>query len=149
MKKNTQQEKLFNFGISFLALGAFPLVWFLSQAILFRELTDLISRNMLVVIGLLVGSSFVFLLFAGMERLIKFAPIEKRDSLEAKMFAGPSLFMIGLFLFYPAIRTIYLSFKDRYGTSFVGFENYVWSFDDAEMLVTLRNQIIWLSLIHI
>ena len=144
MKKNTQQEKLFNFGISFLALGAFPLVWFLSQAILFRELTDLISRNMLVVIGLLVGSSFVFLLFAGMERLIKFAPIEKRDSLEAKMFAGPSLFMIGLFLFYPAIRTIYLSFKDRYGTSFVGFENYVWSFDDAEMLVTLRNQIIWL-----
>ena len=144
MKKYTQQEKLFNFGISFLALGAFPLVWFLSQAILFRELTELISRNMLVVIGLLVGSSFVFLLFAGMERLIKLAPAEKRDSLEAKVFAGPSLFMIGLFLFYPAIRTIYLSFKDRYGTSFVGFENYLWSFSDTEMLVTIRNQIIWL-----
>ena len=144
MKKYTQQERLFNFGISFLALGAFPLVWFLSQAILFRELTELISRNMLVVIGLLVGSSFVFLLFAGMERLIKLAPVEKRDSLEAKMFAGPSLFMIGLFLFYPAIRTIYLSFKDRYGTSFVGFENYLWSFSDTEMLVTIRNQIIWL-----
>ena len=144
MKKYSQQEKLFNFGISFLALGAFPLVWFLSQAILFRELTDLISRNMLVVIGLLVGSSFVFLLFSGMERLIKLAPRERRDSLEARMFAGPSLFMIGLFLFYPAIRTIYLSFKDRYGTSFVGLENYVWSFNDTEMLVTLRNQIIWL-----
>ena len=144
MKKYSQQEKLFNFGISFLALGAFPLVWFLSQAILFRELTDLISRNMLVVIGLLVGSSFVFLLFSGMERLIKLAPRERRDSLEARMFAGPSLFMIGLFLFYPAIRTIYLSFKDRYGTSFVGLENYKWSFNDTEMLVTLRNQIIWL-----
>ena len=144
MKKYSQQEKLFNFGISFLALGAFPLVWFLSQAILFRELTDLISRNMLVVIGLLVGSSFVFLLFSGMERLIKLAPRERRDSLEARMFAGPSLFMIGLFLFYPAIRTIYLSFKDRYGTSFVGLENYRWSFNDTEMLVTLRNQIIWL-----
>ena len=144
MKKYSQQEKLFNFGISFLALGAFPLVWFLSQAILFRELTDLISRNMLVVIGLLVGSSFVFLLFSGMERLINLAPRERRDSLEARMFAGPSLFMIGLFLFYPAIRTIYLSFKDRYGTSFVGLENYKWSFNDTEMLVTLRNQIIWL-----
>ena len=147
MKKYSQQEKLFNFGISFLALGAFPLVWFLSQAILFRELTDLISRNMLVVIGLLVGSSFVFLLFSGMERLIKLAPRERRDSLEARMFAGPSLFMIGLFLFYPAIRTIYLSFKDRYGTSFVGLENYKWSFNDTEMLVTLRNQIIWLVLV--
>ena len=144
MKKYSQQEKLLNFGISFLALGAFPLVWFLSQAILFRELTDLISRNMLVVIGLLVGSSFVFLLFSGMERIIKLSPIERRDSLEAKMFAGPSLFMIFLFLFYPAIRTIYLSFKDRYGTSFVGFENYLWSFNDTEMLITIRNQVIWL-----
>ena len=144
MKNKTQQEKLFNFGISFLALGAFPLVWFLSQAILFRELTEIISRNLLVVIGLLVGSSFVFLLFSGMERLIRLAPMEKRDSLEAKMFAGPSIFMIGLFLFYPAIRTIYLSFKDRYGQSFNGIENYSWAFSDAEMLVTIRNQIVWL-----
>ena len=55
MKSKSQQEKLFNFGISLLALGAFPLIWFLSQAILFRELTEIISRNMLVVIGLLVG----------------------------------------------------------------------------------------------
>ena len=144
MKKHTQQEKLFNFGISFLALGAFPLVWFLSQAILFRELTEIISRNMLVVIGLLVGSSFVFLLFAGMEKLIKLAPVERRDSLEAKMFAGPSLFMIGLFLFYPAIRTIYLSFKDRYSNDFVGIENYIWAITDAEMITTIRNQVIWL-----
>ena len=35
-----------------LALGAFPLVWFLSQAILFRELTEIVSRNVLVVIGI-------------------------------------------------------------------------------------------------
>ena len=144
MKSKSQQEKLFNFGISLLALGAFPLIWFLSQAILFRELTEIISRNMLVVIGLLVGSSFVFLLFAGMERLIRLAPLEKRDSLEARMFAGPSLFMIGLFLFYPAIRTLYLSFKDRYGQSFNGIKNYTWAFSDAEMLVTIRNQIVWL-----
>ena len=144
MKNKSQQERLLNFGISFLALGAFPLVWFLSQAILFRELTEIISRNMLVVIGLLVGSSFVFLLFSGMERLIRLAPIEKRDSLEARMFAGPSIFMIGLFLLYPAIRTIYFSFKDRFGQSFNGIENYSWAFSDAEMLVTIRNQIVWL-----
>ena len=42
MKKLTQREKLFNFGISLLALGAFPLIWFLSQAILFRELTEIV-----------------------------------------------------------------------------------------------------------
>ena len=127
-----------------LALGIFPLIWFLFQAILFRELTELISRNLLVVFALIVGSTFVFLLFWGMDKIIKLSPKENRESLEARMFAGPSLFMISLFLFYPAIRTLYISFKDRYSNDFVGFENYTWAFSDPEMLVTIRNQIIWL-----
>ena len=144
MKETTQQEKLLTIGISMLALGFFPLAWFLAQAILFRELTDQIPRNLLVVLAILVGSSFIFLLFFGMDRLIKLAPKDSRDALEARMFVGPSLFMITLFLFYPALRTIYISFKDRYSDSFIGFENYKWAFKDPEMLVTIRNQIIWL-----
>ena len=138
------REKLLNFGISTLALGIFPLIWFLSQALLFRELTELISRNLLVVVGIIIGSTFIFLLFFGMNKIITFADKDSRDSLEARMFVGPSVFMIGLFLFYPAIRTIFLSFRDRYGTSPAGIENYLWAFSDPEMLVTIRNQIIWL-----
>ena len=144
MKEKTQREKLLNFGISSLALGIFPLIWFLSQALLFRELTELISRNLLVVVGIIIGSTFIFLLFFGMNKIIAFADKDSRDSLEARMFVGPSVFMIGLFLFYPAIRTIFLSFRDRYGTSPAGFDNYFWAFSDPEMLVTIRNQIIWL-----
>jgi len=144
MKEKTQQQKLMSFGISMLALGIFPLTWFLFQAILFRELTDAISRNLLVVIAIIVGSTFIFLLFIGMDKIIKFSPKENRDTLEARMFAGPSIFMIGLFLFYPALRTLYISFKDRYSNEFVGFENYKWAFTDSEMIVTIRNQIIWL-----
>lgn len=144
MKSKTQREKLLNFGISSLALGIFPLIWFLSQAILFRELTDIISRNLLVVVGIIIGSTFIFLLFFGMNKIITYADRDSRDSLEARMFVGPSVFMIGLFLFYPAIRTIFLSFRDRYGTSPAGFDNYLWAISDPEMLVTIRNQIIWL-----
>ena len=47
MKNKTQQEKLLRFGISSLALVVFPLIWFLSQAILFRELTEQLTRNIL------------------------------------------------------------------------------------------------------
>jgi alpha-glucoside transport system permease protein len=79
-----------------------------------------------------------------MDKIIQLSPIDNRESLEARMFAGPSLFMISLFLFYPAIRTLYISFKDRYSNDFIGFENYKWAFSDPEMLVTIRNQIIWL-----
>ena len=144
MRESTQQEKLMSIGISMLALGIFPLIWFLSQALLFRELTDAISRNLLVVFALIIGSSFIFFLFLGMDKIIKLAPKDNRDALEARMFVGPSLFMISLFLFYPAVRTIYISFKDRYSKDFIGFENYKWAFSDPEMIVTIRNQIIWL-----
>ena len=144
MREQTQQEKLMSIGISMLALGIFPLIWFLSQAILFRELTDAISRNLLVVVALIIGSSFIFLLFLGMDKIIKLAPKDNRDALEARMFVGPSLFMIALFLFYPALRTFYISFKDRYSNDFVGLDNYKWAFTDPEMIVTIRNQIVWL-----
>jgi alpha-glucoside transport system permease protein len=52
--------------------------------------------------------------------------------------------MILLFLFYQAVRTFYLSFKDRYSQEFVGLENYRWAFTDTEMIVTIRNQVLWL-----
>ena len=74
MREVTQQEKLMSIGISMLALGIFPLIWFLSQALLFRELTDAISRNLLVVFALIIGSSFIFFLFLGMDKIIKLAP---------------------------------------------------------------------------
>ena len=144
MKQKTQEKKLFTYGISTLALGIFPLFWFLSQAILFRELTDLVTRNVLVLIAIPLGSTFIFLLFLGMDKLIKLVPKDSREVLEARMFVGPAIFMIGLFLFYPAIRTIYLSFKDRYSNDFVGIDNYIWAFTDAEMITTIRNQIVWL-----
>ena len=134
MKQNTQEKKLFNFGISTLALAIFPLFWFLSQAILFRELTEIVTRNILVLIAIPLGSTFIFLLFIGMNKLINYAPKDSRDVLEARMFVGPSIFMIGLFLFYPAVRTFYLSFKDRYSNDFVGFENYVWAVTDLSLI---------------
>jgi len=139
-----KQSKYLTFGISTLALVVFPLLWFLSQAILFRELTEQLARNIVVLIAIPFGSTFIFLLFLGMNKLIHLAPKDTRDSLEARMFVGPSLFMIGLFLFYPSLRTIFLSFKDRYSQEFVGFDNYLWAFTDAEMITTIRNQIIWL-----
>ena len=78
MKQQTQQEKLKSIGISMLALGFFPLIWFLFQAILFRELTEIISRNLLVVFALIIGSTFVFLLFLGMDKIIKLSEHFKR-----------------------------------------------------------------------
>ena len=53
----------------------------------------------------------------------------KRFSVEPYLFLVPSLLIFGIFLFYPFVKTIYLSFykTDKMGLpkKFVGFENYV------------------------
>ena len=46
--------------------------WFLSQAILFRELTKFLPRPVLVILAIIVGSTFIFLLYLGMNKLINF-----------------------------------------------------------------------------
>ena len=94
--------------------------------------------------AILVGSSFIFILYLGMNKLISYAPNQYQEALFGAMFVGPAIFLLSLFLFYPAIRTIYLSFFDNRGENFIGFENYKWSITDPSMLITIRNQIFWL-----
>jgi len=79
-----------------------------------------------------------------MNKLISYAPLSQHEGLYGAMFAGPAIFLLFLFLFYPAIRTVFLSFFDKRGQNFIGIENYIWSITDEKMLITIRNQFIWL-----
>ena len=87
MKNNNKlSDRLLVNGIRLLALGFFPLIWFLFQAILFRELTEILPRSILVLLAILIGSSFIFLLYFGMNWLIGFAPKISQEGLFAGMF---------------------------------------------------------------
>lgn len=64
------------------------------------------------------------------------------------LFLIPSLFFFGLFVLYPAIKSIYISFYRWDGISpamkFVGLSNYKeLFFDDPYFLNALKNNIIW------
>ena len=144
MSVKSDSSKLLIFGVRIVAFSIFPLIWFLSQAILFREITNRIPRSLLIFLAILIGSSFIFILYAGMNKIISYAPKQYQEGLYGAMFVGPALFLLGLFLLYPAIRTIYLSFRDKWGENSVGLDNYVWAFSDKIMLITIRNQFIWL-----
>ena len=70
MSVKSDSNKLLSFGVRIIAFSIFPLIWFLSQAILFRELTEVLSRTALIIVAILVGSTFIFLLYLGMNKLI-------------------------------------------------------------------------------
>ncbi|GEP38011.1 ABC transporter [Nocardioides psychrotolerans] len=68
------------------------------------------------------------------------------ERLQTAAFLAPSLLLIAAGLLYPAIKTIYQSFYDAAGTTFVGLDNYQTIVTDGDQLQVLRNTAIWVVL---
>ena len=52
-----------------------------------------------------------------------------------------------MFLIYPVINTILISFKDARSQDFVGLDNYKFVFTDESMLRSIRNSALWIVLV--
>ncbi|MBI4639966.1 MAG: sugar ABC transporter permease [Candidatus Tectomicrobia bacterium] len=58
----------------------------------------------------------------------------------------PTFFFVGVFLIYPVIHTVSLSFFNHDSTSFAGLSNYIDLFSHSETLLVFRNNLLWLTL---
>ncbi len=67
-----------------------------------------------------------------------------REAIRPWLFVGPALILLTLFLVYPAIQTVILSFFDRRGSTFVGLSNYEWAFNDSDFRQSIGNNVLWL-----
>ena len=63
------------------------------------------------------------------------------------LFIGPALLILLVYLIYPVVQTLILSFQDRAGENFVGFDNYVWAFGDREFRASIFNNLLWLLVV--
>jgi alpha-glucoside transport system permease protein len=70
-----------------------------------------------------------------------------REGIRPWLFVGPALILLAIYLVYPAIQTIWLSFFDDLSREFVGFDNYTWAFGDDGFLLSLRNNLLWLIIV--
>ena len=93
MSIKSDSNKLLSFGVRIIAFSVFPMIWFLSQAILFREITNRIPRALLIFLAITIGSSFIFFLYAGMNKIISYAPKSYQEGLYGAMFVGPAIFL--------------------------------------------------------
>ena len=62
-------------------------------------------------------------------------------------FLAPALVLLGVWIVYPAIRTLVRSFFDREGSSFVWFDNYEQIFTDDVIFKAIKNNAIWLGVV--
>jgi alpha-glucoside transport system permease protein len=98
----------------------------------------------IVIIGVpatVIGYVFVI------EQLLKLIPARRQDSLRPWLWLLPALLFLFVFLVYPTINTVVLSFMDKASKNFVGLNNYNYFITSPDTLISLRNNIIWLVLL--
>lgn len=125
-----------------IAVGAFlALSWSIS---LMRD--EEAPRLLVVLVALAVGVLGVWAFFWIANALIAALPPNIREWIRPYIFVGPAIVVLIVYLVYPAINTIYLSFLDARSEGFVGLDNYVFAFTDKNMHIAFRNNILWLVL---
>jgi len=69
-----------------------------------------------------------------------------KEHVQPFVFIGPAVGLLAWLLFIPSIRTLYLSFFDARGRTFVGLANYATVFTERTLLFALRNNVYWVVL---
>ena len=77
------------------------------------------------------------------ERLIQVLPEKRQGRVRPWFWIAPALLFLFVFLIYPTINTIVLSFLDGQSKNFVGFDNYLWFIQDRGTIEALRNSVLW------
>lgn len=67
----------------------------------------------------------------------------RADRRVAFAYLAPTILMLAVGLIYPGLRTIYQSFFNDTGDTFIGVDNYLTIFTTRDQLTVLRNTILW------
>ena len=129
------------------AAGLFAgVVFFLFLAFLFMRDSGA-PKALTAVVALLIGIGGVWGLFYAGNGVIDALPRRLRDATRPWLFVGPAILILCIYIVFPAVRTIWISFFDRTSRVFVGFANYAYIITDPEMLLVLRNTLLWVLLV--
>jgi alpha-glucoside transport system permease protein len=105
------------------------------------------NRVVIVAVAIVVGAGGVFFLFAASNRAVDWLPSRLSEGVRPYVFVGPALVILSVFLVYPVINTIVLSFKDSQSVEFVGLDNFRFVFTDDSMLRAIRNTAGWIVIV--
>ena len=75
--------------------------------------------------------------------------LNRRAVIRPWLFLGPALLLLGVYLVYPVVATVILSFYGRSGDVFVGLANYRWAISDAGFRQSIFNNFLWLLVVPV
>lgn len=101
-----------------------------------------INTLLTVVGGVGVALALFWLLNLMSERL----PGQWEGRIKPFLYLLPAIAVIGVFLIYPALRTIQYSFADATSSKYVGFKNYTALLKQHDFQITLVNTLLWIAI---
>lgn len=75
------------------------------------------------------------------------ANINRANQIRPWLFLFPALFALAIYLAYPVVATLWLSFHDKTGEAFVGLDNYRTMLGEPKFWESLRNNMLWLIVV--
>ena len=98
-------------------------------------------------IAIVAGVGGALLMYFVLNKLVELLPQKWEERVKPYVFIGPAFAAISLFLLYPAVRTIFLSFADRDSQGFVGLSNYTELLASPNFRSTLLNTVLWILIV--
>jgi alpha-glucoside transport system permease protein len=123
--------------VAFFAAGA---LW---QGFFYLRDSDA-PKLLIAVFAVVWASSGLTLFFFAASRIVESLPLRWAVRFQPFIFVGPALALVGYYLALPTVRTFVASLFNRDGSEFVGLDNYVTVFTEPSMLVTFRNNLMWI-----
>ena len=77
------------------------------------------------------------------ERLLSVVPERRRAAVRPWLWLAPGFAFLTLYLIYPTVQTLLLSFQNRDSSEFVGADNYLDLFGQGSFLQTVLNTALW------
>lgn len=103
-----------------------------------------VINALLAIVG---GVGGALLLFYVLNKLVEMLPPKWEERLKPYAFILPAVAAIGVFLIYPAVRTIILSFANATSTAWVGTKNYTDLLGSSDFRITLVNTLLWIAVV--
>jgi len=105
----------------------------------FMEISNIII-GLITIIGVpLILGIYIFL----SEKTVSKFSQKRRKKILPWLWLAPAIFLLIVFLIYPVVNTFLLSLMNSDSTEFIGIKNYIYIFTDDNMLIALRNNLIW------
>ena len=110
--------------------------------------------NIISLISTVLAGIFFFIIYFQLfnfilDYIIKYKIISHRyeNPIRSIIFIAPAFLVLFTFILFPVFETIRLSFYDKFGREFIGFDNYLWAIKDNEFRRSILNNLGWLLIV--